>query len=112
MKEGRVFYKNIEAGVISEVEEDELYRFRYLSSYLSREDAQPISLSFPLRDEPYEREILFPFFDGLIPEGWLLNIAISSWKIHHLDRMELLLTCCRDCIGAVHVERIEEDEYV
>lgn len=112
MKAGKVFYQGIEAGIISEVEEDELYRFSYLPSYLAREDAQPVSLTFPLREEPYEKEILFPFFDGLIPEGWLLNIAISSWKINHLDRMELLLTCCRDCIGAVHVERIEEEEHV
>jgi serine/threonine-protein kinase HipA len=47
--------------------------------------------------------VLFPFFDGLIPEGWLLNIAESSWKINQRDRMSLLLACCKDCIGAVSV---------
>jgi serine/threonine-protein kinase HipA len=47
---------------------------------------------------------LFPFFDGLIPEGWLLDIAVDHWKVKANDRFELLLTTCRDSIGAVTVE--------
>ena len=54
-------------------------------------------------------EKLFPFFDGLIPEGWLLNIAERSWKINQRDRMSLLLACCKDCIGAVSVVPEEEN---
>jgi serine/threonine-protein kinase HipA len=46
---------------------------------------------------------MFPFFDGLIPEGWLLNIAVRTWKLDQRDRMGLLLTVCRDPIGAVRV---------
>ena len=56
-----------------------------------------------LTDKPYQDKVLFPFFDGLIPEGWLLNIAEKSWKINQRDRMSLLLACCRDCIGAVSI---------
>jgi serine/threonine-protein kinase HipA len=47
---------------------------------------------------------MFPFFDGLIPEGWLLEIAEKNWKLNARDRMGLLLTCCKDCIGAVSIE--------
>ena len=65
--------------------------------------AEAVSLTLPLSDEPYHDTVLFPFFDGLIPEGWLLNIAESSWKINQRDRMSLLLACCKDCIGAVSV---------
>ena len=54
--------------------------------------------------------MLFPFFDGLIPEGWLLDIAEQSWKISSRDRMALLLACCKDCIGDVSVIAIEEEE--
>ena len=46
--------------------------------------------------------------DGLIPEGWLLNIASESWKINKLDRMGLLLACCQNTIGAVSVHPINE----
>ena len=46
---------------------------------------------------------MIPFFDGLIPEGWLLDIAQKNWKLDPRDRMGLLLTCCKDCIGAVSI---------
>jgi serine/threonine-protein kinase HipA len=47
---------------------------------------------------------MFPFFDGLIPEGWLLEIAEKNWKLDARGRMGLLLACYRDCIGAVSIE--------
>lgn len=109
MRKAVVYYKDIPAGMLTEVEEDEMYRFQYIPSYLSRSDAHAISLSLPLTDVPYEREILFPFFDGLIPEGWLLDVAIRNLDISVLDRMSLLLLCCRDCIGAVSVIETEVD---
>jgi serine/threonine-protein kinase HipA len=52
--------------------------------------------------------VLHPFFDGLIPEGWLLDIAEKNWKINNRDRMSLLLACCKDCIGAVSIQPIQE----
>jgi serine/threonine-protein kinase HipA len=57
---------------------------------------------------------MFPFFDGLIPEGWLLDIAEKNWKIDSRDRMGLLLACCKDCIGDVSVQDItgKEDDHV
>lgn len=108
MKQGLVYYGQVPAGVIREDESG--FVFRYNQKYLDSAEAKPISLTLPLRREAYESQTMFPFFDGLIPEGWLLDIATDSWKINPRDRMELLLTCCRDCIGAVSVERISEDE--
>lgn len=54
--------------------------------------------------------MLFPFFDGLVPEGWLLDIAEKNWKLSARDRMGLLLKTCRDCIGAVSIEPMEEEK--
>ncbi len=51
---------------------------------------------------------MFPFFDGLIPEGWLLDVAVDNWKLKSTDRMGLLLACCKDCIGAVSVIPFED----
>lgn len=101
MKQGRVYYKGIEAGTIREDENG--FWFQYNADYLQRADAKPVSLTLPLREDEYVSQVLFPFFDGLIPEGWLLDVAVESWKINPRDRMTLLLTCCRDCIGAVSV---------
>ena len=89
------------AGVLEET--DTGYRFTYDPDYLAQSDAAAVSLSLPLRREPFCDKRLFPFFDGLIPEGWLLNIAEQTWKLNPRDRMGLLPACCRDCIGAVSV---------
>ena len=58
----------------------------------------------------YEKEMMFPVFDGLIPEGWLLDIASDSWKIDRRDRMQLLMCCCKDCIGDLSIIPFEDGE--
>jgi serine/threonine-protein kinase HipA len=84
------------------------YHFIYDTAYLGSKAAQPISLTMPLQVKAYTSKVLFPFFDGLIPEGWLLNIAEKNWKLNPRDRMGLLLVCCKDCIGAVSVHPVNE----
>ena len=101
-RSGEVLVDGIPAGRISETESG--YRFGYAQAYLARAGAQAVSLTFPLRSDPYEANVLFPFFDGLIPEGWLLDIAEKTWKLHSRDRMGLLLACCEDCIGNVSIK--------
>jgi serine/threonine-protein kinase HipA len=102
---GRVYWEDRLAGVLREDEEG--YWFTYDDAYLSDEHAKAVSLSLPLQEEPYRDRNLFPFFDGLIPEGWLLEIAERTWKLDERDRMGLLLACCEDTIGAVTVRRGE-----
>ena len=107
MKQANIYMRNLPAGILTEDENG--YSFCYDSQYLRMADAEAISLTLPLREKAYHSDILFPFFDGLIPEGWLLDVAGRSWKIDLRDRMSLLLACCKDCIGAVSVVPIETD---
>jgi serine/threonine-protein kinase HipA len=100
-KRGRVFVGAQFAGAIEESEG--LCIFTYDKAYLEKEGAIPISLTLPLRKESYKEKTMIPFFDGLIPEGWLLNILTYNWKIDPRDRMSLLLLACKDCIGHVSV---------
>ncbi|MCU0336803.1 MAG: HipA N-terminal domain-containing protein [Sediminibacterium sp.] len=86
------------------------YHFVYSQSYLTQPNARPVSVTLPLQEAPYTSQVLFPFFDGLIPEGWLLDIAEKNWKLNPRDRMGLLLVCCKDCIGAVSVEAVNEED--
>ena len=74
---------------------------------MEREDALPISLTMPLQEEAYVSPVLFPFFDGLIPEGWLLDVVLRNTDISILDRMSLLLLCCKECIGSVSVVPVQ-----
>ncbi len=98
----RVFVQNKYAGRISET--DEGYSFEYDGDYVMDESAIPVSLTLPMRTEPYTSRVLFPFFDGLIPEGWLLGVVERNWKIDRKDRFGLMLASCRDCIGDVYIE--------
>jgi serine/threonine-protein kinase HipA len=105
MKQAKIYMRTQLAGVLTEDETG--YSFCYDNAYIHTEEAEAISLTLPLQDTEYHSNVLFPFFDGLIPEGWLLDVAGRIWKIDRRDRMSLLLACCKDCIGAVSVVPIE-----
>jgi len=105
MRELRVYYQDRVAGILEET--DEGYRFSYAPEWMA-EAGDPVSLTLPVREEPWEASTLFPFFDGLIPEGWLLELGVRNWKLDPRDRFGLLAAFCRDTIGAVGVEELTE----
>ncbi|NQY66677.1 MAG: HipA N-terminal domain-containing protein [Flavobacteriales bacterium] len=105
MKKAKVYRHKNWAGTL--IEDEEGYQFQYEQSYLNKNDAEQISLTLPLSGNAYHSKILFPFFDGLIPEGWLLDIVQKNWKYNPRDRMSILLVTCYDCIGAVSIEPIQ-----
>ena len=101
MREAAVHIQWERAGTLWQ--DDEGYHFSYDEAYRNRPEAKAVSVTLPLSAAPFHSATLFPFFDGLIPEGWLLDIAEHTWKLNPRDRMGLLLACCRDCIGAVSI---------
>jgi serine/threonine-protein kinase HipA len=107
INKAKVFYSEQLAGYLEK--NDNGYSYVYDMAYLKNEHSKPISQTLPLSEYPYNSRILFSFFDGLIPEGWLLNLGRTHWKIKGSDRFELLITLCRDTIGAVTVLPVEEE---
>lgn len=107
-KTAKIYYQDSLAGFLTE--SDAGYEFTYDGNYLKTTGAQPISLTLPIRSERYHSYTLFAFFDGLIPEGWLLDIAKDHWKVKANDRFELLLLTCRNTIGAVSVIPVDENQ--
>lgn len=107
MRQAEIYYKEHLAGLLTETDEGE-YVFQYNKAYVEEYPKAFITFTIPVTDKPYTDKRLFPFFEGLIPEGWLLDIASKNWKINPNDRMGLLLACCQNCIGAVSV--IPKDE--
>ena len=67
MKQGKIYLYNQYAGLLTEDETG--FTFAYDADYLSSPEAEAISLTLPLTGTPYHDSVLFPFFDGLIPEG-------------------------------------------
>jgi len=100
-----VYVRDSFAGTLRET--DEGYVFSYDAEYLADPSAPAVSLTLPRQETPYFSRTLFAFFDGLIPEGWLLNLVVHNWKIDQRDRFGLLLVACRDCIGAVSIRGAE-----
>ena len=85
------------------------YVFKSEERYVNEHPKQFLTFTMPVSLKPYSDKRLFPFFEGLIPEGWLLDIASKNWKINQNDRMGLLLACCQNCIGAVSVQPIPQE---
>lgn len=99
-----VYVRDDFAGTLKET--DSGYSFCYDPVYLQNPGLPSVSLTIPKRSEEYVSAVLFSFFDGLIPEGWLLNIVTRNWKIDPSDRFGLLLVACEDCIGCVRIHEV------
>ena len=100
-----VYVRDAFAGTLQET--DSGYSFQYDLEYLNHTEASFVSLTLPKKSEAYTSRTLFPFFDGLIPEWWLLNIVSHNWKIDKNDRFALLLVACRDCIVSVSIREVD-----
>ena len=109
MRKAAIYYKDYLAGTLTETDEGE-YHFQYDENFITEHPKESISLTMPVRLKKSTEKRLFPFFEGLIPEGWLLDIASKNWKINPNDRMGLLLACCQNCIGAVSVQPIPNED--
>ena len=94
-----VYYNDIKAGILSRKEK--AYEFEYDTEYLNDASARPISLTIPLAEKKFVSERLFPFFDNLLPEGFLLEVTVSKLKIDKNDRFRLLMNVGGDTSGAV-----------
>jgi serine/threonine-protein kinase HipA len=78
-------------------------RFAYSPTYLSLPAAAPLSPTLPLRPEPYEARGLHPFFENLLPEGWLLDQTCEKLGLDRTDAFGLMLATCADTAGAVEI---------
>ena len=105
MRKAKVYINETYAGVLTE--DHDGYHFVYDAGYLELDGAKPLSPTMPLQEEEFLKEFMFPVFDGLIPEGWLLDVVDRNWKVNPRDRMRLLMLCCKDCIGNISVREYE-----
>jgi serine/threonine-protein kinase HipA len=103
MRTAEVFYHDELAGILTESDEGH-FTFQYDGNYVLVHPDQFLTFTMPVSPHPYHDRYLFPFFDGLIPEGWLLDVAKAHYKINPNDRMGLLMACCQNAIGAVSIK--------
>jgi len=106
-RSAKVYYRKQFAGILTE-KTNGGYAFVYDPEYLGKGPA--ISLTLPLQTERFESDTIFPFFAGLIPEGWYLHIVAPTIKVDEQDTFGLLIRTCRDCIGAVSLQEIKYEQ--
>jgi len=103
MRRARVLMHGVPAGILEEFDGGLRVRFAYEETYRG----EPISRTMPVRSEPYDFEGFPPFFDGLLPEGEMLEGLLRQRKIDAGDRFAQLLAVGQELVGAVTVEVIE-----
>lgn len=103
MRRAKVFVKGLPAGVLEEVEKGKLYRFIYDKGY----SGEPVSLTIPVEKKEFEFRSFPPFFDGLLPEGVMLEGLLRIRKLDRNDYFSQLLAVGADLVGAVTVGELK-----
>ena len=79
--------------------------FRYLETY----SGPPVSLSMPVARREHSFDCFPPFFEGLLPEGMMLEGLLHQRKLDRDDLFGQLLAVGENMVGAVTV--VEETAY-
>ena len=101
MKKAYVFVSAIKAGILEELQVGK-YKFTYLDDY----SGAPVSLTMPLINQVYEFDAFPPFFEGLLPEGAMLEALLRKYKLDRHDYFGQLIIVGQDVVGAVTLEGI------
>jgi serine/threonine-protein kinase HipA len=103
MRRAEVYQTAALAGYLTETEAKE-FRFEYVAGYKGR----PVSLTMPVRREPYAFDKFPPFFEGLLPEGRQLEALLRTDKLDRNDLMGQLLAVGEDVVGSVQIIKVNE----
>jgi HipA-like protein len=103
----QVLYNDRPAGILTKVGNS--YRFTYNEVYLTAAGCRPITITMPLRSEPYESDTLFPVFINMLSEGANKRMQCRMLKIDENDYFSLLLATTKDdSIGPINIKVINE----
>lgn len=100
MKKAKVFVDGLYAGELQEIEKGRHYKFIYVENYIGK----AVSLTMPIATRIYEYDRFPPFFEGVLPEGFMLKWLLRLAKIDRDDLMTQLIQVGGDLVGNVTVE--------
>ena len=106
MKKAKVYINGIYVGILSEIKKRTSYEFNYIDGY----DGDAVSLTMPVKKRAFIFDRFPPFFEGLLPEGVLLESLLKRKKIDSDNLFLQLITVGKDMVGDVTVEGIETNE--
>ena len=100
MKKANIFVDGVFAGELQEIQRGKHYLFIYQERY----KGLPVSLEMPTGQTQYEFDRFPPFFEGLLPEGMMLEGLLRQTKIDRSDLLSQLIAVGKDLVGNVTVE--------
>ena len=104
MRKAIVYVHNNRAGALTEISPTEFY-FEYDDNY----KGDSVSLTMPISQKKYSYNSFPPFFDGLLPEGFMLEGLLKNTSIDPNDYFSQLLLVGGNLVGTVTVELMKED---
>ena len=104
MRRAEVSMHGVPAGILEELAPGEKFRFTYLENY----SGPAVSLTLPVEKKEFVFDRFPPYFDGLLPEGFLLEGLLKQRKIDKHDYLGQLIVVGNDLVGAVTVREIKE----
>lgn len=102
MRKAGVFVNGVAAGVLEERDHHQ-YRFTYHDDY----QGSPVSLTMPIKNKQYDFDVFPPFFEGLLPEGDMLDALLFKYKLDKKDYFGQLMRVGKDVVGVVSLEEME-----
>ncbi len=100
MRKADVYMHGVHAGILTETEKRKAWQFEYLKSYAG----PAVSLTMPVEESSFSFREFPPFFEGLLPEGIMLEGMLRQLKIDRKDYFSQLLATGEDLVGAVTVK--------
>jgi serine/threonine-protein kinase HipA len=104
MRKAVVYVHGARAGELIE-EESGRYVFTYDDDY----SLDPVSLTMPVNHKKYSFLDFPPFFEGLLPEGIMLEGLLKINKIDSKDYFSQLMATGNDLVGAVTVKTADDE---
>lgn len=102
MRKAIVFVHKDRAGVLTEISPTEYY-FEYDDNY----KGNSVSLTMPISQKKYSYNSFPPFFDGLLPEGFMLEGLLKNSCINPNDYFSHLIAVGGNSVGTVTVKLVE-----
>lgn len=102
MRRANVFVNGKLAGQLQEIQKGNQYEFIYQDQY----QGFSVSLEMPTGKTKYKFDRFPPFFEGLLPEGLMLESLLKQRKIDRNDLMSQLIAVGEDLVGNVTIEEI------
>jgi serine/threonine-protein kinase HipA len=100
MKKAHVLVNGVSAGELQEIERNKQYQFVYERNY----KGPSVSLEMPTSQLIYTFDRFPPFFEGLLPEGMMLEALLRQTKLDRNDFLSQIIAVGKDLVGNVTIE--------